>query len=105
MMMLQHFLVIILLGTFVRVSSAESHFGTDCNNGIRGLAQHCISEGYQQHGCSKTAGNSEAEACKNCPGCIEYAKSCLRYNLENTSPVNKCSNAQVMARTLKRQGY
>ncbi|KAF7258072.1 hypothetical protein EG68_04701 [Paragonimus skrjabini miyazakii] len=105
MMMLQHFIVIILLGTLVRVNLAESHFGTDCNNGIRGLAQQCVSQGYQQHGCSTAAGNSETDACKKCPGCIDYAKSCLRYHLENTSPVNKCSNAQTMARTLQRQGY
>ncbi|KAF6774529.1 hypothetical protein AHF37_05684 [Paragonimus kellicotti] len=104
-MMLQHFVVIILLPTLVIVSSAESHFGIDCNNGIRGLMQQCVSGGHQHYACSTAAGNSVVEACKNCPGCVDYAKSCLRYNLENSAPVNECSNAKTMARTLKRQGY
>ncbi|KAA3680459.1 uncharacterized protein DEA37_0010211 [Paragonimus westermani] len=103
--MLQRFLAIVLLGTFVGVSLADSHFGIDCNNGIRELMNQCVSEGYQQRGCSGAPEKSQVDACRGCPGCIAYAKSCLRYNLENTSPVNKCSNARTMAGTLKRQGY
>ncbi|KAF8562559.1 hypothetical protein P879_09214 [Paragonimus westermani] len=103
--MLQRFLAIVLLGIFVGVSLADSHFGTDCNNGIKGLMNQCVSEGYQKHGCSTASEKNQVDACRECPGCIAYAKSCLRYNLENTSPVNKCSNARTLARTLKRQGY
>ncbi|KAF7255568.1 hypothetical protein EG68_07690 [Paragonimus skrjabini miyazakii] len=99
-------LAILIIATLIEINTAQSHFGSSCNSMIRSLNQQCASKGYKKYRCSKYGGQSDTTvACTKCPKCTKYAKSCLRVNLESASPVNQCSNAKTMARTLRRQGY
>ncbi|KAA3680460.1 uncharacterized protein DEA37_0010212 [Paragonimus westermani] len=103
---LRWYLTILMIASLVKLSVAQSHFGSSCNSMIRSVNQQCASKGYKKYRCSKYGGKSDTTtACKNCPKCTAYAKSCLRVNLESARPVNQCSNAKTMARTLRRQGY
>ncbi|KAF5403663.1 hypothetical protein PHET_02758 [Paragonimus heterotremus] len=100
------YLTILMIATLVEISVAQSHFGSNCNNMIRSLNQQCASKGYKKYRCLKYGGQSDTTAaCAKCPKCTKYAKSCLRVNLESARPVNQCSNAKTMARSLRRQGY
>ncbi|KAF7255570.1 hypothetical protein EG68_04702 [Paragonimus skrjabini miyazakii] len=105
-MYLQLYSTMLLFATVVGSSDAASHFGNDCNSMIKSLNQKCITDGYEQLGCSSYGGQSNtAAACNRCVGCNSYAKTCLRVNLVSTHAVSQCANAKTMARTLERQGY